>query len=63
LGFQSVVVGKGALMSADWRLFLQLLIPELGVYVPGRPWIQESNNCVVLFDNAPIHNAGGNTFL
>ena len=63
LGFQSVVVGRGALTSADWRLFLELLIPKLGVYVPGRPWSQQSNNCVVLFDNAPIYNAGGDTFL
>jgi len=63
LGFQSVVVRRGALTSADCRLFLQLLIPKLGVCVPGRPWSQQSNNCVVLFDNAPIHNAGGETFL
>jgi len=63
LGFQSVVVGRGALTSADWRLFLQLLIPKLGVYVPGRPWSQQSNHCVVLFDNAPIHNDGGDTIL
>jgi len=63
LGFQSVVVGRVALTSADWRLFLQLLIPKLSVYVPGRPWSQQSNNCVVLFDNAPIHNAGGDTLL
>jgi len=63
LGFQSMVVGRGALTSADWRLFLQLLIPKLGVYEPGRPWTQQLNNCVVLFDNAPIHNAGGDTFL
>jgi len=63
LGLQSVAVGRVALTSADWRLFLQLLIPELGVYVAGRPWSQQSNNCVVLFDNAPIHNAGGDTHL
>jgi len=62
-GFQSVVVGKGALTAADWRLFVQNLIPKLGVYVPGRPWTQQLDNCVVLLDNAPIHDAAGDTFL
>jgi len=38
LGFQSMIVSDGGLKAADWRLFLQLLIPKLGVYVPGRPW-------------------------
>jgi len=63
LGFQSVVVGKAALTAADWRLFVQNLIPELGVYVPGRPWTQQPDNCVVLMDNAPIHDAADDTFL
>ena len=63
LGFQSVVVGKGALTAADWRLFVQNLIPKLGVYVPGRPWTQQPDNCVVLLDNAPIYDAAGDTFL
>jgi len=63
LGFQSVIVRDGGLKAADWRLFLQLLIPKLGVYVPGRPWHLQSSNCVVMFDNAPIHTVGGDTFL
>ena len=63
LGFQSVIVRDGGLKAADWRLFLQLLMPKLGVYVPGRPWRLQASNCVVLFDNAPIHNHVGDTFL
>jgi len=63
LGFQSVLVRDGGLKAADWRLFLQLLLPKLGVYVPGRPWDLQASNCVVMFDNAPIHNHVGDTFL
>ena len=63
LGFQSVVVRDGGLKAADWRLFLHLLMPKLGVYVPGRPWHLQPSNCVVMFDNAPIHNVMGDTFL
>jgi len=63
LGFQSVVVRDGGLKAADWRLFQNLLMPKLGVYVPGRPWHLQPSNCVVMFDNAPIHNVTGDTFL
>jgi len=63
LGFQSVIVRDGGLKAADWRLFLQLLIPKLGVYVSGRPWHLQSSNYVVMFDTAPIHTVGGDTFL
>jgi len=62
-GFQSVVVRDGGLRAADWRIFLHLLLPKLGVYVPGRPWHLQPSNCVVMIDNAPIHNATGDTFL
>jgi len=62
-GFQSVFVVKGAPTAADWRLFVQNLIPKLGVYVPGRPWTQQPDNCFVLMDNAPIHDAAGDTLL
>jgi len=63
LGFQSVIVLDGGLKAADWRLFLQLLIPKLGVYVPGHPWHLQASNCVVMFENAPIHTMGGDPFL
>jgi len=63
LGFQSAVVRDRVLKAADWRLLLQLLLLKLGVYMPGRPWHLQASNCVVLFDNAPIHNHAGDTFL
>jgi len=53
----------GGLKAADWRLFLQLLIPKLGVYVPGWPWHRQLSDCVVMFTNAPIHNVTDDTFL
>jgi len=63
LYFQSVIVRDRGLKSADWRLFLQLHIPNPGVYVPGHPWHLQASNCVVMFDNAPIHTVRGDTFL
>jgi len=63
LGFQSVIVRDGGLKAAEWRLFLKLLIPKLGVYVPGHPWHLQTSNCVVMFNNAPIHTVGCDTFL
>ena len=63
LGFMSVVVRERALTGADWRLFLQHLFPKLGVYTPGAPWHLQPDNCVVMFDNAPIHDADGDAFM
>jgi len=63
LVFQSVVVRDGRSKAAQWRLFLQLLRTNLGVYEPGRPWHLQTSHCVVLFDNTPIHNHVGDTFL
>jgi len=63
LGFMSLVVREKALTGADWRLFLQHLFPKLGVYTPGAPWDLQPDNCVVMFDNAPIHDADGDAFM
>jgi len=63
LGFQSVIMRDGGLKAADWRLFLQLLIPKLNVYVPGHPWHLQASNCAVMFENAPTHTVRGNTLL
>jgi len=63
LGFMSLVVREKALTGADWRLFLQQLFPKLGVYTPGVPWHLQPDNCVVMFDNAPIHDADGDAFM
>jgi len=63
LGFQSVIMRDGGLKAADWRLFLQLLIPKLDVYVPGHPWHLQASNCAVMIENAPTHTVRGNTLL
>jgi len=63
LGLMSVIVRQKALTGADWRLFLQHLFPKLGVYMPGAPWHLQPDNCVVMFDNAPIHDADGDAFM
>jgi len=63
LGFMSLVVREKALTGADWRLFLQPLFSKLGVYTPGAPWDLQPDNCVVMFDNAPIHDADGDAFM
>jgi len=65
LGHMSAVCSDGGsgLNGAYWRLFLQNLIPRLGVYRPGRPWHQQPPNCVLLCDNASIHDAAGDAFL
>jgi len=65
LGHMSAVCSDGGsgLTGADWRLFLQNLIPRLGVCRPGRPWHQQPPNCVLLFETASIHDAAGDAIL
>jgi len=63
LGLMSVIARQKALTGADWRLFLQHLFPKLGVYMAGASWHLQPDNCVVMFDNAPIHDADGNAFM
>jgi len=65
LGHISAVCSDGGngLTGADWRLFLQNLIPRLGVYRPGRPWHQQPPTCVLLYDDASIRDAAGDAFL
>jgi len=65
LGHMSAVCSDGGsgLTRADWGLFLQNLIPRLGVYRPGWPWHQKPPNCLLLFDNESIHDAAGDAFL
>jgi len=62
LGIHSVLCER-ALTGNDWRLFLGRLLPSLGRYSPGVPWNLQAPNCVLLFDNAPIHDAAGDAFL
>ena len=62
LGLHSVTC-EGALTSNDWRLFLGRVIQKMGRYTPGVPWDLQAPACVLLFDNAPIHDAAGDAFL
>lgn len=62
LGLQSVTCER-ALTSNDWRLFLGRVISKMGRYTPGVPWGLQAAACVLLFDNAPIHDAAGDAFL
>ena len=63
LGCMSLGVREKALTGADCRIFLQHLFPKLGVYTPGAPCDLQPDNCVVMFDNAPIHDADGDAFM
>lgn len=49
--------------SDDWRIFLQGLHPHLGQRVIGQPWHLQPDSCVLLFDNAAIHDAAADEFL
>jgi len=62
IGLHSVTCER-ALTSNDWRLFLGRVIQKMGLYTPGVPWDLQAPACVLLFDNAPIHDAAGDAFL
>jgi len=59
---QTVVLG-GAQTADDWRLFLQCLNAQMGAYVPGLAWDMQPDACVVLYDNAGIHDDDGDSFM
>jgi len=59
---QTVVLGA-AQTSDDWRLFLQCLDMKMNKYVPGLPWELQPDACVVLYDNAGIHDEAGDEFM
>jgi len=59
---QTVLVGA-AQTADDWRLFLQCLATRMNTYLPGMPWELQPDSCVVLYDNAGIHNEGGDAFM
>jgi len=62
IGLHSVTWER-ALTSNDWRLFLGRVIQRMGRDTPGVPWDSQAPACVLLFDNAPIHDAAGDAFL
>jgi len=59
---QTVVLGP-AQTSDDWRLFLQCLDTRMNKNVPGLPWALQPDACVVLYDNAGIHDEAGDAFM
>jgi len=59
---QTVIVGN-AQTSDDWRLFLQCLNAHMNTYIPGLPWEMQPDACVVLYDNASIHDHWGDEYM
>jgi len=59
---QTVVLGT-AQTADDWRLFLQCLDMRMNKYVPGLAWELQPDACVVLYDNAGIHNEAGDEYM
>ena len=49
--------------SNDWRIFCENVMPQLNFYLDGKPWEDQPDNCVLLFDNASIHDAATDEFL
>jgi len=47
----------------DWRLFWQCLGEEMNRYVPGLPCDVQPDACVVLYDNAGIHDLHSDEFM
>jgi len=61
---QTVIAGNGnSQTSEDWRLFLQCLQGQMSTYIPGLPWDMQPDACVVLYDNAAIHDQRGDDYM
>jgi len=59
---QTVIVVT-AQTADDWRLFLQCLRSRMNTYIPGLPWDMQPDACVVLYDNAGIHDEAGDEYI
>jgi len=59
---QTVIVVT-AQTADDWRLFLQCLRSQMNTYIPGLPWDMQPDACVVLYDNAGIHDEAGDEYM
>jgi len=59
---QTVIVGS-AQTADDWRLFLQCLHAQMNTFIPGLPWEMQPDACVVLYDNAAIHDETGDAYM
>lgn len=62
LALQTCLLGP-AVTSYDWRIFLGTVIENLNPFLEGAAWEDQPANCVLLFDNAGIHDAAGDAFL
>jgi len=61
---QTVISGSGTSQTSDdWRLFLQCLQGQMSTYIPGLPWEMQPDACVVLYDNAAIHDQRGDDYM
>jgi len=61
---QTVIAGNGTSQTSDdWRLFLQCLQGQMSTYIPGLPWDMQPDACVVLYDNAAIHDQRGDDYM
>jgi len=49
--------------SDDWLIFLGGLLPTMNEFVPGFPWALQPENCVLLYDNAPVHSAEADAWI
>jgi len=58
----TVILGD-AQTSDDWRLFLHGLRQQMNAYIPGLPWELQPDACVILYDNAGIHDVAGDAFM
>lgn len=61
--WSQTVLASTAQTGDDWRLFLHCLKSRMNLYLPGMPWELQPNSCVILYDNAGIHNEGGDAFM
>jgi len=61
--WSQTVVLPPAQTADDWRLFLQCLGEQMNTYVPGLPWDVQPDACVVLYDNAGIHDLHADEFM
>jgi len=59
---QTGIVGN-AQTADDWRLFLQCLRTHMNTYIPGLAWELQPDACVVLYDNASIHDHWGDEYM
>jgi len=49
--------------SNVWRIFCENVMPQLNFFLDGNPWEDQTDNCVLLLDNAQIHDAATDELL